>query len=97
MGEEYVSTSLKMLLDQQSDLKELTTHARTAKWYQLGVELELDSVNLAGCDDITRMYQLWIQEKAEMATRRNLITALRSIKENNAAWMYESYLKTKVS
>ena len=95
--EKCVFTSLEMLLDQQPRLKELTTHAKTAKWYQLGVELELDSVDLAGCTDLTSMYQLWIEEKAEMATRRNLLTALRSIKLNNVAWTYENYLKTLVS
>ena len=97
MVEERVSTSLEILLDQQPDLKELTTHARTAQWYHLGVQLELDSVDLAGCTEVTSMYQLWIQEKAEMATRRNLLTALRSIRENNAARKYENYLRTKVS
>ena len=86
-----------MLLDQQPDLKELTTHARTAKWRLLGVQLELDSVDLAGCTDLTSIYELWITEKAEMATRRNLLSALRSIKDNNVAWQYESYLRTKVS
>ena len=84
-------------MDQQPDLQEITTHARTAKWYQLGVKLKLDSVDLSGCTDLTRMYQLWIQEKAEMATRRNLLTALRSIRENNVARQYENYLRTKVS
>ena len=92
-----MSTSLEILLDQQPDLNELITHARTAQWYQLGVKLELDSEDLRGCTDLTRMYQLWIKEKAEMATRRNLLTALRSIRENNVTWMYESYLRTKVS
>ena len=86
-----------MLLDQQPHLKELTTHARTAKWHLLGVQLELDSVDLAGCTDLTSMYQLWIQEKAEMATRRNLLTALRFIRENNVARQYENYLRTLVS
>ena len=84
-------------MDQQTDINELTTHARTAKWNKLGVKLELDSVHLAGCTDLTSMYQLWIEEKAEMATRRNLLTALRSIKQNNVARQYECYLKTKVS
>ena len=97
MVEERVSTSLELLLDQQPDLNELTTHARTAQWRLLGVKLKLDSVDLDGCTDLTSMYQLWIQQKAEMATRRNLLTALRSIRENNVAWMYESYLRTKVS
>ena len=97
MVEEHVSISLEILLYQQPDLNELTTHARTAQWYHLGVQLELDSVDLAGCTDLARMYQLWIQQKAEMATRRNLLTALRSIRDNNAASMYEDYLRTKVS
>ena len=94
---EHVSTSLEILLDQQPDLKELTTHARTAEWRLLGVHLELDGVDLAECTDLISMYQLWIKEKANMATRRTLLTALRSIRENNVAWMYESYLRTKVS
>ena len=76
MAEECVSTSLEILLDQQPGLKQLITHARTAEWYQLGVKLELDSVDLDGCTDLTRMYQLWIQEKAEMATRTILLNAL---------------------
>ena len=97
MVEERVSTSLEILLDQQPDLKELITHARTAQWNLLGVQLELDSVDLAGCTDLARMYQLWIQQKAEMATRKNLLTALRSIRENDVARQYEDYLRTKVS
>ena len=84
-------------MDQQPGLKELITHARTAQWYQLGVQLELDSVDLDGCTDMTSLYRLWIQEKAEMATRRNLLSALRSIRENNVAWKYENYLRTLVS
>ena len=97
MGEEYLSTSLKMLLDRQPVIKELITHVRTAEWNTLGVQLELDSVDLAGCTDLTSMYQLWIKEKAKMATRRSLLTALRSIRDNNVAWQYESYLRTLVS
>ena len=97
MGEEYRSNSLEMLLDQQPDIKELTTHVRTGKWRLLGVQLELDSEDLRECTDLTSMYLLWIQQKAEMASRRNLLTALRSIRENNVAWTYESYLRTLVS
>ena len=97
MGEERVSTSLEILLDQQPTIIELITQARTAKWNQLGVQLDLDSIDLAGCHDLTSMYQLWIHEKAENATRRNLLKALRFIKENKVAWEYENYLKTKVS
>ena len=97
MDEERVSKLLEIPLDRQTDLKELTKHARTAEWYQLGVELELDSEALRECTKLIRMYELWIQEKAEKATRNNLLRALRSIKENNIAWKYENYLRTKVS
>ena len=86
-----------MLLEQQPDINELTTHARTVQWNPLGVKLELDSVDLSGCTDMTSMYQLWIHENAEKATRRNLLTALRSIRENNVARQYEDYLRTEVS
>ena len=97
MAEEGVSKSLQIILDQQPDLKELTTHAKTAQWYLLGVQLQLDSVDLAECTDLTSVYQLWIQEKANMATWGNLLTALRSIRQNNVAQTYENYLRTKVS
>ena len=72
-------------LDEQPSLEELTTYVRTFQKYYLGVQLELDIVDLDACIDLTRMYQLWIKEKAEMATRRNLLTALQSIRENNVA------------
>ena len=97
MDKKCVFTSLEMLLDQQPDLLELTTHARTAQWYLLGMQLELDNEDLGGCTDVTSMYQLWIQQKAEMATRRNLLAALLSIRENNVALRYINYLRTKVS
>ena len=97
MDKERVSKSLQMILGQQPDLQEITTHARTVQWKLLGVELELDSIDLDGCTEVTSMYQLWIQEKAEMATRKNLLTALRSIRENNVARKYENYLRTMVS
>ena len=80
-------------LDQQPALKEITTFARTAEWRLLGVQLELDGVGLAGCTDLTQMYQLWIQQKAKDATRRNLLIALRAIGQNNVACQYEDYLK----
>ena len=97
MVKEHVSTSLDILLDQQPYIKELITHAKTAQWYHLGVELELDSEDLDRCTDMTSMYILWIQWKAEMATRRNLLSALRSIGQNNVARKYEDYLRTMVS
>ena len=92
-----VSNSLEKFLDCQPPTLEIITYARTAKWNLLGVQLQLDSVNLAECYDYTSMYQLWLQEKAENATRRNLLTALRAIGQNNVARKYEDYLRTEVS
>ena len=97
MAEGGVSISLDQLLDEQPPLKELTTYVRTAEWFLLGTQLELDSVKLEECTGLARMYQLWINEKAENATRRNLIAALRNIGENNVARKYIEYLKTLVS
>ena len=76
----HVSTLLNQLLDQQPTILEITTHARTEKWNELGTQLQLEGVNLAECHDLTSMYQLWIQEKADKATRRSLLDALRAIK-----------------
>ena len=83
-------------MNQQPPILEVTTHARTAEWNQLGVQLGLDNVDLAGSHDCTKMYQLWIMEKGRNATRRNLIIALRAIKQNSVADHYEDYLKTMV-
>ena len=85
---------LDQLLDQQPSILEIISHARTANWKRLGVQLELDDVSLAGCHDCTRMYRLWLQEKAENATRRKLLIALRAIRQNNVAQRYQDYLKT---
>ena len=79
-GGVHVSTLLNQLLDQQPTILEITTHARTEKWKELGTQLQLDGVSLAECHDLTSMYQLWIQEKADKATRRSLLDALRAIK-----------------
>ena len=91
---EGVSAIPDLFLDQQPPILEITTHARTAEWNRLGVQLELNNVALAGCSDCTNMYQLWIQEKAKNATRKNLISALRAIEQNNVAYNYEEHLKT---
>ena len=91
---ERVSTITDQLLDRQPPILEITTHARTARWNRLGVQLKLNDVDLAECGDCTKMYQLWIREKAENATRRELISALRAIGENNVAYNYEQHLKT---
>ena len=92
-----MATSLPdSILNVQPKLLEVTTHAKTAKWFLLGTQLELDDTDLAGCIDLTRMYQLWIDEKAGSATRRNLLIALRAINQNNVALKYEEYLKTLI-
>ena len=80
-------------MDQKPTLEELISHARTAEWFDLGVKLELDSVDLAGCRNCTRMYQLWIMEKGNSATRRCLLDALRAIRQKEIADAYEDYLK----
>ena len=96
-GGVHVSTLPDYLLDQQPTHEELISHARTAEWNQLGVKLGLDSVDLTGCCDCTSMYQLWIMEKASEATRRNLLDALRAIRQNDVRIKYEDYLQTIVS
>ena len=60
------------------------------------MQLQLDSVDLAGCHDCTSMYQLWIMQKAREATRRSLLVALKAIKQNDVERIYEDYLKTMV-
>ena len=94
------------LLDQQCELKELCNNAKTAKWYKLGVQLELNAVDLdnimndpARDDKLTAMYSLWISRKGVDATHRKLIDALKSdfVGETNVGQIYEKWLKTKVS
>ena len=94
------------LLDQQCELKELCNHARTAKWYELGIQLELSVVDLdiiqkdaAQSDKITAMYKLWINKKGRDATHQKLINALKSDYdgETYVGQKYEEWLKTKVS
>ena len=96
-GGVHVSTLPDDLLDQQPTIQEVTRYATTANYNLLGVQLELNRVALAGCRDCTSMYQLWIDEKARGATRRNLLVALRAIRQNNEAREYEEYLETIVS
>ena len=94
-GGVHVSSLPDHILDQQPTIQEITTHAKTEKWNELGTQLQLNSVNLAECHSLTSMYQLWIQEKADKATRRSLLDALRTIKQNNVAMVYEDYLKNQ--
>ena len=84
-------------MDQQPPILELGTHARTSEYNQLGVILQLDRVNLAKCHDYTSVYQLWIEEKAQNATRRSLLDALTTIGLNDVASKYKDHLKTMVT
>ena len=85
------------ILDDKPTPDELTTHARTADWNELGIKLGLDSVNLGGCHGYADMYQSWLKEKGDGATRRVLINALRDKLLNNVADDYVKYLKKLVS
>ena len=94
------------LLDQQCELKELCNNARTAKWYELGIHLDLKDEDLdiikndpAQADKITAMYKLWVNMKGRDATHRKLINALKTnhVGGINAGQKYEEWLKTKVS
>ena len=85
------------ILDDKPTIDELTTHARTAKWKELGIKLQLDHVNLDDCHSYTDMYLLWLNEKGDDATRRVLVKALRDLKLGGVADGYVKYLKTLVS
>ena len=92
------STSLDQLLNTQPPRIELINNANTAEVFRLGTLLELDNVRLNECrGDLSRVYDLWIQEKAQNATRKKLLEALRVIGQNDVAYRYEEYLKSLVS
>ena len=91
------STIPDYILDGSPDIDELITHARTAEWNKLGIKLGLDAVRLSECNGYDKMYQIWLQEKGDGATRRNLIINLRTIKLNKVADDYVKHLRTMVS
>ena len=95
------STPLDQVLDQTPPLFEVCEHARTARWYELGVQLQMDSVDLdnirsdpAVTDKLSSMYNLWLNKKAETATRKELLTALQTehVGQNRVAMEYKEYL-----
>ena len=98
------SLTLDKLLDQKPPLPEVCEYARTSRWYKLGIQLELDEVELkeirndTGSYKRTLMYQLWFRTQPN-ATRRQLLTALRTkdVGENTVAEDYEQILKRMVS
>ena len=100
-----VPDSLELLLNHSPSLSEVCEHAITADWYQLGIQLQLGSVDLEHIRRLTneseklpRMYEIWLN-KGDSPTRRKLLIALRSnaVAQNNTAFEYETYLKEMVS
>ena len=98
------SLTLDKLLDQKPPLPEVCEYVRTSRWYKLGIQLEVDEVELkeirndTGSYKRTLMYQLWLRTQPN-ATRRQLLTALRTkdVGENTVAENYEKILNRMVS
>ena len=66
------------IMDGNPDILELTNHVKTAYWNELGIELKIDKVILAGCHTRAQMYQKWLSTKPKCeTTRRILIGALK--------------------
>ena len=82
------------ILDDIPEISELTSHARTAKWLELGIQLKLDDVDLKQCNSCAALYQLWLEENGRHATRRMLLAALRAIRQNADADSYVDHLQT---
>ena len=94
------------LLDDVPPLHEICNYARTSYWDALGIQLDLDRVDLerirtdpAVTDKLSSMYQVWLDKKAGTATRRQLLKALRTdhVGQNRVAESYEQELKRMVS
>ena len=94
--------SLDSLLDSAPPVHEVCEHVRVINWYQLGIQLLLDGVELEeirkDADKRDRMYQLWLRTQPD-ATRRQLLKALRSkdVGENAVADKYQQLLFEMVS
>ena len=101
MAEEY----LEQLLDKVPRLHEVCNDVRTAHWYELGIQLQLNTVNLdnindsAVTDKLSHMYNLWLNTKGNAATRRSLLTALQTdhVGQKRVADEYKEKLMTMVS
>ena len=100
-----VSSQNDQVLDEQPSIKELCNHAKCAEWYKLGIQLELDIVDLDiikkdpfVVDKLTSMYNLWLNKQGRAATRRKLINALESgfVGQTKIAEKYEEWLKEEV-
>ena len=91
------------ILNDKPSLAELCEHVPVSpKWYQMGVQLELDPRKLNGIeklqgadviDKMTKMYELWLNSKPH-ATRREIVETLKkkSIEEITLAEQYVTKL-----
>ena len=100
-----VSSQYDQVLDEQPSIKELCNHAKSSEWYKLGIQLELDIVDLdiikndpSELDKLTSMYKLWLNKQGRAARRRKLLNALESdyVGQKNIAEKYEKWLKEEV-
>ena len=101
MSDEY-----QKLLDEVPQLHEVCNYVRTAHWYELGIQLQLNTVDLdsiindsAVTDKLSRMYNVWLNKKGNAATRRSLLAALQTehVGQKRIADEYNKRLITMVS
>ena len=96
--------SFEEIIEEKPTLDELCEHIRIgSKWYQLGIQLKLDSKKLEDIhkppDDSTyktvKMFELWLDTKPD-ATRRQVVDALK-MEEITVAHEYEQTLRKSSS
>lgn len=94
------------ILDEVPPLHEVVEYARTDCSHELGEMLELDSEDLSNVRSdlsvskkMSAVYKMWLDKKGKGATRRRLLTALRTkhVGKNGIAEKYEKKLKKMVS
>ena len=87
---------LEQLLDEVPQLHEVCNYVRTAHWYELGIQLQLNTVDLdsinesAVTDKLSRMYNVWLNTKGNAATRRSLLAALQT-EHVGQKWIADKY------
>ena len=95
--------SLEEILNERPSLAELCEYVPiSTKWYQMGVQLELNTRRLKEIeklqidvmDKVTKMYEVWLDTNPQ-ATRRQIVDTLRkkSIEEMTLAHEYETKLR----
>ena len=90
-------------LNQKPELSDLCEHVRTLNWYQLGIQLEIDSIYLDEimCDNKSedmkrmKMFEVWLRTNPK-ASVGQLVEALRrkSVQENAIADEFEQIYKS---